>query len=72
MLIKQHHLSARQKIIIRYINTHGGICIQECEKICLGVTRRTLQREIKDLIDKGLIQSRGTANDMRYVMIIEQ
>jgi Fic family protein len=68
MLIKKHRLSIRQKLVISYINSHGSISIQECEKICLGVTRRTLQRELKDLVDKELIQSSGATNHVLYAL----
>lgn len=68
ILIKQHRLSPRQKMIISYMNSHGNINIQECEKICSGVSRRTLQRELKDLIDKELLQSSGATNHMLYTL----
>jgi len=33
-----------------------SLSIQRFEKMCPDVTRRTLQRELKDLIDKGLVR----------------
>ena len=50
VMAKQYHLSDRQQLVIEYIAKHGGISIQQFEEICPDVTRRTLQRELKELI----------------------
>ncbi|MBN1684715.1 MAG: Fic family protein [Gammaproteobacteria bacterium] len=63
---KQHHLSERQKLAIEYMTTEGSLSIQDFEKICPGVTRRTLQRELRDLIDKGIIVSSGATSNLVY------
>jgi Fic family protein len=52
-------LSDRQKLAIEYIVKHGGITIQQFEAICPDVTRRTLQRELKELINKNILYTSG-------------
>lgn len=66
LLARQHHLSERQKLAIGYLITHGNLSIQEFEKICPGVTRRTLQRELRGLIDKGILEVTGSTNNLVY------
>jgi DNA-binding HxlR family transcriptional regulator len=38
----------------------GRLTIQELEALCPGVNRRTLQRDLKSMVDKGLLSERGT------------
>jgi len=65
-LVKQYRLSERQKKIIEYINEHESLAIQELENIFPGATRRTLQRELKDLINKEIIIGMGATNNLTY------
>lgn len=66
VLAKQYHLSERQKLAMEYMTTEGSLSIQEFEKLCPGVTRRTLQRELRDLIDKKIIISVGATSNLIY------
>ena len=68
LLAKQHHLSDRQKLAIEYIVKHGGITIQQFEAICPEVTRRTLQRELKELINKNILSTTGATSNLIYEM----
>lgn len=68
ILIKKYHLSKRQKLIIEYITKYGSITIKEFEKMCPDVTRRTLQRELKGLVNKGILKSSGSTSSMIYEM----
>lgn len=71
IMAKQHHLSNRQKLAIEYIAKHGGISIQQFEGICPDVTRRTLQRELKELIDKNILRTTGATSNLIYEMQVE-
>jgi len=66
VIVKLHHLSARQKLVIEYISKHGGITIQQFEGICPDVTRRTLQRELKELVDKKILKTTGATSNLIY------
>lgn len=61
VLAQQHGLSDRQALALGHVLEHGGMSIQEYESLCEGVNRRTLQRDLKLLIQKGLIEERGTS-----------
>jgi Fic family protein len=65
----QYHLSDRQKLAIEYIAKHGGISIQQFEGICPDVTRRTLQRELKELVDKKILMTSGATSNLIYELL---
>lgn len=66
VLMKDYDLSERQKLAVNYILIEGELSIQQFGKICPDVTKRTLQRELKNLIDKGLISSSGETSNRVY------
>lgn len=66
LLAKEYHLSERQKLAVEHMATEGALSIQQFERMCPDVTRRTLQRELKDLIDKGLVESSGATSNLIY------
>lgn len=45
---------------------HGSLTIQIFESICLGLSRRTLQRDLKHLVNQRLLQSEGDTNQLIY------
>jgi Fic family protein len=69
ILTRQHHLSERQILAIEYMQKHGSLTIQAFEKVCSNVTRRTLQRELKGLLDNKLIVSSGATSSLVYKLI---
>jgi Fic family protein len=66
LLAHEHHLSVRQELALEHMATEGNLSIQQFEKMCPEVTRRTLQRELKVLVDKGLVQSSGATSNLIY------
>ena len=66
VLIKEHGLSDRQAKALEYIQEHGSLTIQDFARICPEVNRRTLQRDLKLLAEKGLLQSEGATNRQVY------
>ena len=61
ILVRQHALSDRQAIALGHIIEHGRLTIQDYVGLCLGTNRRTLQRDLKALVAKGLVAEAGTA-----------
>ncbi len=68
LFAKENHLSQRQSIAIEYMMKNGALRIQEFEKICPGVTRRTLQRELRDLVNKNIIETTGATSNLEYIL----
>jgi len=60
VIARQHRLSERQVAAVSYLLEHGRMSIQEYEALWPQVNRRTLQRDLKGLVDKGLLVERGT------------
>ena len=60
-LVRQHALSDRQAVALGHVIEHGRLTIHDYEKLCPGANRRTLQRDLKALVEKGLLVEAGTA-----------
>ncbi|HEB53978.1 MAG TPA: Fic family protein [bacterium] len=60
VLVKEHGLSDRQAKALGHVLEHGRLRIQDYEALCPEATRRTLQRDLKLLVDKGLLADRGS------------
>jgi Fic family protein len=66
VLVKQHGLSDRQAKAVQHILESGSLTIQEFERLCPEVNRRTLQRDLKAMVNKGLLLSAGATNQLIY------
>jgi Fic family protein len=66
VLVKKHGLSDRQAKAIQHILEYGSLTIQEFERLCPEINRRTLQRDLKALVDKGLLVLEGATNQLIY------
>lgn len=61
VLALRHGLSDRQALALGHVIEHGRLTIRQCEAICPGINRRTLQRDLNVLLDLGLLSEYGTA-----------
>jgi Fic family protein len=68
VLIKEHGLSDRQAKALGHILEHGSLTIQDFERLCPDVNRRSLQRDLKVMVDMGLLISEGATNKLVYRM----
>jgi len=68
-LIKEHKLSDRQAKALGHILEHGTLNIKDFEGICPEVNRRTLQRDLKAMLDKGILVSEGATHHQEYRLI---
>jgi Fic family protein len=64
---REHQLSNRQVIALRHLIDHGEIDIARYETLCPDVNRRTLQRDLQQMVEKGIVVSRGSARQAAYV-----
>ena len=60
----------RQNKALNYLLEHGALTIKEYESICPEINRRTLQRELKQMIELGAIQGEGATNQLVYKLIL--
>jgi len=66
VIIKQFDLSKRQALAIDTVLMQGSVTIQDYGKLCPGVTKRTLQRELKMLVEKGIFVIEGATHHLAY------
>lgn len=67
LLVFQHNLSERQKQVLENLMANEkDFTIQKYELLCPGINRRSLQRDLADLIEKGMIIQEGMTKAARY------
>jgi Fic family protein len=66
ILTIQNNLSRREKEAIELALDQNGLSIKELQLLFPDTSKRTLQRELKHLLDLGLLKVEGATNDRRY------
>jgi hypothetical protein len=66
VFIKENNLSDRQVKALGHILEHGSLTIQDFEQLCPDVNRRSLQRDLKAMLDMDLLVSEGATNKLVY------
>lgn len=66
VLTRKHLLSDRQRAALGYTLEHGSLNLRDYIALCPGTSRRTLQRELGGLVDKGLLVQEGATNRRHY------
>lgn len=61
VLVRQHSLPVRQAAALGHVIEHGRLTIQDFEALYPAMNRRTLQRDLRALVKKGLFADAGTA-----------
>ncbi len=70
LLVDRYKLSERQKQVLeRLLEKEEDFTIQEYERLCPGIHRRSLQRDLSTLIERGLITQIGIKKAARYRLI---
>jgi len=70
VLTQKYNLNERQTKAIEYILQHDRLTIQNYEELCPEVNRRSLQRDLKIMIEKELIAAEGATNQLVYFLRI--
>jgi ATP-dependent DNA helicase RecG len=60
----------RQQAIIQHIAQRGTLSISDLEEI-MGINRRTLQRDLRDLVESGRLNIDGKTTNRRYSLLDE-
>lgn len=68
LLAREHGLSARQALALEHVMESGQLTIQAYEALSPGVNRRTLQRDLKALVDLQLLKTEGSTNRLQYTV----
>lgn len=67
VLVRRHGLSERQALALAHVLEEGRLTIQELGALCPGVNRRTLQRDLRNMVEKGLLATAGRTNRLEYI-----
>lgn len=67
VIVQQHGLNERQAKAVLHLLLNGTITLREYEKISPETHKRTLQRDLKLMVEKGLIRTEGATNKLVYV-----
>lgn len=68
VVVQKHGLNERQGKAIEYLMQYGRLTIQDFEVLSPEVNRRSLQRDLKGLLDKELVVSEGATNQLVYFL----
>jgi Fic family protein len=66
VLTREKQLNDRQGKALRFMLEHETMSIHDYGKLCRGVTRKTLQRDLKDMIEKRLVVTEGKTSSLVY------
>lgn len=66
VMVQKHGLNERQSKALEFLLAHGRFTIQDFEELCPDVNRRSLQRDLKGLLDKELVSSEGATHHQEY------
>ena len=66
VITTEQGLSKRQALALGYILEHGSLGIKDYERLVPEANRRTLQRDLKALVDKGLLVAEGATDRLTY------
>lgn len=66
VFFQKYQLSPHQQKALTFVLEHGGLTIQNFEEICPKPSRRTLQRELRGMVEKGLLVPEGETNRLYY------
>lgn len=66
VLNREYQLNERQAVAIRHLFSEGELTIQQYEELLSDVSRRTLQRDLKGLVDKQIVTMTGAINQAVY------
>ena len=67
VLAKKHKLSARQLVALELAQNGSAFQMQDLEARCPGVHRRSLQRDLRELVEAGLLEATGATNRLVYM-----
>lgn len=59
LAVRKFGLNGRQGEALKFLAAHRKLKLQDYEKLCPEVNRRSLQRDLKDLLEKMLIREIG-------------
>lgn len=69
VIAQQHQLNERQLMALRHLLDHGTMHISQFEEMCPEVNKRTLQRDLRQMEERGLVAKKGAARKSLYSLL---
>lgn len=69
LLVQKHGLNERQGKALGFLLEHKKLTIKDYEMLCHDVSRRSLQRDLKEMLVKRIISSEGTTHHQEYRLL---
>jgi predicted HTH transcriptional regulator len=66
-----YQLNSRQSLILKYTHNYQEITIQNCEAMFPDISRRTLQRDLKAMLEQKLLIPQGNTDQRCYCLNYE-
>ncbi|MSS73084.1 MAG: Fic family protein [Candidatus Latescibacteria bacterium] len=66
VIVREYRLNPRQALAVEHLLEKPELRIEDLEALCPGVNRRTLQRDLRGLVERGVVKSLGAARAVRY------
>jgi Fic family protein len=66
VVVKKHKLNRRQARAIGFVLENGSLAIRDYEKLYPGVNRRTLQRDLKHMVQASVLYIEGSTHQLVY------
>lgn len=66
VLARRYNLTERQVMAVGVVLDQGGLTIADVQRPCPGTPRRTLQRDFRGLVEKGVLERRGQTNRVDF------
>jgi Fic family protein len=71
VISREHGLSRRQALIVEIMLENHEVRIEELEALFPDVHRRTLQRDLRGLVQRGVVRTVGASSAARYALRIK-
>lgn len=68
---KQIALTERQMRLVEYLSDQGSALMRDLKGVLPMISEDTILRELKDLVDKGIIRKEGATKAARYVLAVK-
>lgn len=63
VLAREHRLNARQAAVLEHVLRAGSLSIADLRELFPAVAKRSLQRDLKALLEKGFVVEEGASTD---------
>jgi Fic family protein len=71
VIARRHRLNERQALVVGYLLENPELRIEDFERLWPKVNRRTLQRDLRGMVERGVLKAKGAARAVEYALKIK-